>query len=146
MRLLPNRSRATWSTQETGRKDKRGQTPRQGKQGTHTSFHTRPDDSGTTHNIEHALPGATRGSKAAREPQDQPTRWDIFYPMLGQFCNHFSTILKQFWDHPRIILGSFEIILESFSYFFFPLRPQRLYQNDGKGLHGNVPDMFERGY
>ena len=60
----------------------------------------------------------------------------------GSFWNYSGITLGSFSDHPRIISdmisGSSGIILELFLYYVHTQGPQRLYENDRKGLHGNL--------
>ena len=53
----------------------------------------------------------------------------------------FGIVQGSVRDHSVIISGSFGMFIESFSYYFYPWEPQKLYQNDGKGIHGNVPNV-----
>ena len=75
-----------------------------------------------------------------------------FCDILGLFKNYCGIILGSFWvimgslwDYSGIISEDLGIISEAFFPIFDPPERQRLYQNDGKGLHGNVPEAFVSG-
>ena len=74
--------------------------------------------------------------------------------MSGQCRDHFKIILGTLGDDSGITLVSsrdkfglsWEHLMIMFLLFFCPWGAQRLYQNDGKRLHGNVPKLLRDGW